>query len=299
MKVDIRVKNTTNSLTFMILAEHHLELTWDNAAHWYQCTDNGCSYYENDSGVANQKTNHSIDSSSWTSNAEGHYHACSGCGFESGLQKHTYALSNDTFDFSVTECSECKFKLFEIEGSTLIAYYGEAGTVKVPNYVTVFGAHVFEGHDELVTLIYSDQLKTIEDYALAGCTSLTEFTISNRVSKIGQHVFDGTAATVKWGNSIQLKELGKLAFYGYLGKSLTIPNSVTSIGLSCFAYSGLTSFEIPDTVQYISADMFQHCTSLRSVIVGNNIVQIPQTFFDGCTSLKTVLIKGSGLFDTK
>lgn len=300
VKVDVKVKNTTNSLTFTILAEHHLELTWDSDAHWYKCTDEGCSYYEDESGAANQKTFHSVDETSWSSNAQGHYHACSGCGFESGLEVHTYNLDNNIFDFLVTECSECGFKLFEIEGNTLNAYYGNASTVKVPDYVTVLGAHVFEGHGEIVTLTYSDQLTTIGDYAFAGCTKLDKVTIGNRVTKIGRHAFDGTTAAIEWGNSMTLKDLAQETFYGYLGSSLVIPTSVQSIGAACFAYSALNSFEIPDTILQLGGiSIFEGCVSLRSVIIGKHIDTIPARTFSGCTSLKTVLIKSPHFYQIK
>ena len=290
--VSIKVKDTTNTLTFTIVAAHHLELTWDDNNHWYKCTDDGCDYYEDSLGVANQMTSHSIDETSWSSNAKGHYHACSGCGFESGLKNHTYNLGGDTFDFSVTECVDCKFKLFEIEDAILKAYYGNAKTVEVPNYVTELGAHVFEGHDELETLTYSDQLTTIGAYAFAGCTNLTEVTIGNRVAKIGTHAFDGTAATVKWGNSPQLEELSHEAFYGYLGTALTIPTSITTIGKGCFAHSAIASIEIPDTVGTLLGEAFEGCNSLRSVVVGDRISVIAPRTFANCTVLKTVLIKG-------
>jgi hypothetical protein len=58
-----------------------------------------------------------------------------------------------------------------------------------------------------------------------------------------------------------------MAFYAcYSLASITIPNSVTSIGDDAFAdCTGLTSVTIPNSVINIGESVFRHCTSLTSV----------------------------------
>lgn len=294
--VSITVGDTTKELTFTILAEHHLELIWDEDNHWYRCTDEGCDYFEDSNGVANQKTAHDRQSS-WASNAKGHYYACSGCEAEFGLAPHEYQLNNGVFDFSdgMKECSVCHFELFKIEGNTLVAYYGKAETVKVPDKVTILGDRVFEGHTELKTLTYSDQLTKIGQYAFAGCTNLTAVSIGNRVTSIGAYAFDGTAATVTFGKATELSEIGRCAFWGWLGTSITIPTSVKKLVEFCFAHSKLESIVVPDTVKYYNGGLFNECTSLKTAIIGSN-AEICAEWFTGCTSLEYVLIKGDHFY---
>ena len=75
--------------------------------------------------------------------------------------------------------------------------------------------------------------------------------------------------------------------------SVTIPNSVTSIGYAAFGGSGLTSVTIPDGVTSIGDYAFNRCKSLTSVTIGNSVTSIGYYAFDGCKSLTSVTIGNS------
>ena len=54
--------------------------------------------------------------------------------------------------------------------------------------------------------------------------------------------------------------IGEYTFYGCSSlTSVTIPNSVTSIGYHAFVCSGLTSITIPNSVTSIGEDTFYYC----------------------------------------
>ena len=68
--------------------------------------------------------------------------------------------------------------------------------------------------------------------------------------------------------------------------SVTIGNSVTSIGDNAFCYcSGLTSVTIPSSVASIGSSAFLGCTRLRSVTIPNSVTNIGDTAFMHCYSL--------------
>ena len=71
------------------------------------------------------------------------------------------------------------------------------------------------------------------------------------------------------GNSVT--SIGDLAFYDSVSlTSVTIPDSVTSIGNRAFEYCGLTSVIIGDSVTSIGSNAFAYCSSLESITFRGN-----------------------------
>jgi len=76
--------------------------------------------------------------------------------------------------------------------------------------------------------------------------------------------------------------------------SVTIPNSVTSIGDTAFAdCTSLTSVTIPNSVTSIGQRAFLDCTSLTSITIPNSVTSIGSVAFAGCTSLTSITIPNS------
>ena len=87
--------------------------------------------------------------------------------------------------------------------------------------------------------------------------------------------------------------IGDYAFSGCSSlTSVTIPNSVTFIGYSAFQFcSSLTSVTIPNGV--IGEYAFWKCRSLTSVTIGNSVTSIGDYAFEECSSLTSVTIPNS------
>ena len=91
-------------------------------------------------------------------------------------------------------------------------------------------------------------------------------------------------------------EIGKEAFYSYNTDckkitSITIPDSVTSIGNYAFYYcTSLTNVTIPDSVTSIGERAFRHCESLTNVTIPDSLTSIGHVAFEYCTSLTSVTI---------
>jgi hypothetical protein len=75
--------------------------------------------------------------------------------------------------------------------------------------------------------------------------------------------------------------------------SVTIPNTVTTIGFSAFRYTGLTSVTIPNSVTSIGIAAFGDCSQLTSVDISNSVTSIGASAFVGCTKLLTINIPSS------
>ena len=94
--------------------------------------------------------------------------------------------------------------------------------------------------------------------------------------------------------------------YGLVDKSysgsITIPETitwksntytVTSINNGAFSYSSITSITIPNTVSSIGEGAFGHCVNLTSISLPNTITEISARLFKGCQRLNNVTIPDS------
>lgn len=77
-------------------------------------------------------------------------------------------------------------------------------------------------------------------------------------------------------------------------KSITLPNSITSIGSTAFQNCiGLTNLIIPNSVISIGVSSFNGCTSLNNLMLGTSVTTIGDNAFNGCTKLASITIPAS------
>jgi titin len=153
----------------------------------------------------------------------------------------------------------------------------------------------------------SDGKATITDYTGPGGTitipsalggypvvAIGDWALETVGDDIGLQIANGLIS-VTIPNSVTT--IGTGSFYGNPELvSVTIPNSVNYIGSSAFAGgdvfpgSGLSSIVIPDSVTYLGGAAFSYCSSLTSATLGKGITSIGSGTFAFCTSLTTVNI---------
>ena len=192
--------------------------------------------------------------------------------------------------------------------------------------VTAIGERAFYEFTDLSSVTVSKSVKRIEDWAFSKCSNLTKLIMPGNVADIGYAVFFGcnalkTAGPVggeynyefEWKDSIpahafegcigltsvtlpdSITSIGDDAFRQCNFKTITLPDGVSSIGSEAFsACSSLTSIAIPHSVTSIGDSAFSHCRNLAGVTVPDSITSIGKMVFEGCVNFKTAGPIGGG-----
>lgn len=202
-------------------------------------------------------------------------------------------------------------------------------TVIMPDRITTIQSEAFINNYSLTNITIPDTVTTIESAAFAYCPRLS-VTIPDTIAHMPSNTFSGVGH-IKYNGPLELAYYNakngyeennfiyedntkkKLLAYTALDSTITIPNTVTSIGNNVFdhhpnlskivipntvtnigngtfAYCNkLTSITIPDSVTSLGNGTFEECENLISVTLSKNITLLPRTFFN-CKKLASVIL---------
>ena len=171
-------------------------------------------------------------------------------------------------------------------------------TISLPNGIVNIAEEAFSNCVGLISITLPESIENIGTHAFADCYRLTEFK--------GKYAEDNGRILVKDGELIAFAPAGLTEYTipNYVTSigdgvfkdcshltSVTIPNSVTSIGEGAFyGCKGLTNVTIPDSVTSIGDSAFAWCTCLKDVTIPKNLTSFDESIFYGCDNLMSIAI---------
>ena len=196
------------------------------------------------------------------------------------------AFENCTSLYSITlPDTITTIESYAFKGCTML------GEFTIPASVTTIGKGIFEGAKKLSKLNYNPS-HGLSDYSFIASSAITQVAFNGTV--VPDNVLSGLGniGEIKLNGAITY--IGKYAFSGTSISSITLPDTVTSIGEHAFEHCWyLTSITIPERVTEIKEYTFFCCDKLTSVTLSSGVTVIGNSAFEGCYALKTVYYSGS------
>lgn len=164
-------------------------------------------------------------------------------------------------------------------------------SLKLPKSLTTIKSRGFANCYSLTSIEIPVGAISVESAAFSGCTGLTTIITSSASGVNGGNIFENCNAIKKIiipEGTISIKNYAFSTNFASV-TSVSIPNSVTSIGDNAFyKCEGIDSLYLPESLTSIGTYAFSGCTALKSIQLPNALIKLGSYSFQNCSKLVTV-----------
>lgn len=183
-----------------------------------------------------------------------------------------------------------------LDGYLITGYTGTDTKPQLPdtyNSKTVVGVgeSAFSGNSTIVEIDIPDSYVVLQSYAFKKCENLEKLIIGASVTDVMYDAFSGST-----NFKTLIIDSSDVTFYEYslmrsYIETLIFSDEVTAISDYAKDYSSMPSLKnivIGNFVTEIPQNIFSDCTKVESLTIGNRVKTIGKSAFSGCTALTTV-----------
>lgn len=229
---------------------------------------------------------------------------------------HSTFVSHDYLFYEINEDNEIIITGLKDKNQKEIVIPEQIGNLPV----TKIGERVFSYCTSIEKVVISEGVEEIESWlyldgiwepretmgCFEGCTSLKEVIFPSTLKKLGCYTFYGCSSLEKIDlpDDIECIAVGTFTYCTNLTE-INLPEKLVTIGISDDseggwfgdgAFEGCSSLKkvvIPDNVTEIGDSTFYGCTNLEEIELPEGVKEIGAWAFTGCKSLNSIFIPGS------
>ena len=167
------------------------------------------------------------------------------------------------------------------------------GTTVIDDSVTSIGNEAFRFNTSLTSITIPPSVGIIGSYAFAS-SGLTSVTIPGTVTEIGDSAFRQTTSLESVTIQEGVTSLPANAFYNSTSLAhVSLPDSLVSIGAAAFYSAAITSISIPNSVTTIGDYAFTANLELTSITIGSGVTNIGGSAFEGNSAVTALSFLGN------